>query len=154
MKKVKFLGIALALSANVFSQNINDQVEVLRDMAATERRALVADNLMLTEEESKIFWPMYDEFRNEAKKVGTRRIELIQEFANNYESMSNEKSVEIMNEYLSIESSYTKLKSTYKDKMIKSLNGKLVFRYFQIENKIDAVIAFGLASEIPLVMKQ
>ena len=39
MKKVKFLGIALALSANVFSQNINDQVEVLRDMAATERRA-------------------------------------------------------------------------------------------------------------------
>lgn len=136
------------------AQNTNDEIQVLRDMAATERRALVADNLMMNEEESKVFWPLYDEYRNEVKKLGTRKIENLQNFADNYEAMTDEKSLAIMNEYFSIESEYNKLRISYKEKFLKVLSAQLVFRYFQIENKIDALINVGLAQEVPLIIKK
>lgn len=149
------VSLSLILIAGLsLAQNTNDEIQLLRDMAATERRALVADNLMMNEEESKIFWPMYDEYRAEMKKIGTRKIETIENFAMNYENMTDEKAIEIMNEYFNIETSYAKLRSTYKDKMLKSLDPQLVFRFFQIENKIDALISLEVANEIPLIIKK
>ena len=154
MKKVittSFFALAFLLS---FAQSVNDQIEVLRDMAATERRALVAENLMLNEEESKIFWPLYDEYRAEARKLGTKEIEMIQKFADNYEKMSDETASEIMNEYFALVTEQNKLKSTYRKKMVKVMSPKLVLRYMQIENKIDAIIDYDLATAIPLTIKE
>lgn len=153
MKKILLSAAFSLLTLLSFAQNVNDDVEILRDMAAAERRALVAENLMLSEEESKIFWPMYDEYRGEVRKIGTARIEVVTKFADNYETMTDEIAKEIIDQYFTNEMNYNKVRTTYKNKMMKSLSPKLVFRFFQIENKIDAVIDFGMASEIPLIMK-
>ena len=153
MKKY-LLSVMLAFVATfTFAQSMSDQIEILRDMAATERRALVAENLMLSDEESKLFWPLYDEYRAEARKLGTKEIELIQKFADNYENMTDEAASDIMNDYFSIQTQQNKTKATYRNKMVKVLPAKLVLRYMQIENKIDALIDAELAMEIPLTMK-
>jgi len=153
MKNTVLSLLLIFISVISFAQNANDQIEVLRDMAATERRALVAENLMLNEDESKVFWPLYDDYRAEARKLGTKEIEMIQKFADNYETMTDENAAEIMNDYFSIVTQQNKLKATYRTKMIKVLSARLVLRYMQIENKIDAIIDYSLAAEIPLTMK-
>ena len=153
MKKILVSTLLIVISFISFAQNTNDQIEVLRDMAATERRALVAENMMLSEEESKIFWPIYDDYRAEARKLGTNNIEMIKKFADNYEKMTDETASEIMNDYFTLKTQQTKLKATYRTKLVKVLSAKLVLRYMQIENKIDAIIAYSLAAEIPLTMK-
>ena len=153
MKKI-LLTAAIALFTTLsFAQNTNDDIEVLRDMAAAERRALVAENLMLSEEESKLFWPMYDEYRAEVRKIGTARIEVVTKFAENYENMTDEVAKEIMDSFFTNEMNYNKVRTSYKNKMSKTLSPKLVFRFIQIENKIDALIDFEMATEIPLIMK-
>lgn len=153
MKKILISTLLIAISFISFAQNTNDQIEVLRDMAATERRALVAENMMLTEAESKIFWPLYDDYRAEARKLGTKDIEMIQKFAENYEKMTDETASEIMNDYFTLKTEQTKLQATYRTKMVKVLPAKLVLRYMQIENKINAIIGYSLAAEIPLTIK-
>ncbi len=153
MKKLILSAIFVAITAISFAQSVNDQIEVLRDMAATERRALVAENLMLNDEESKVFWPLYDEYRTEARKLGTKEIEMIQKFADNYETMTDEVATQIMNDYFDIVTRQNKLKAQYRTKMVKVLPAKLVLRYMQIENKIDAIIDYSLAAEIPLTLK-
>lgn len=154
MKKTILALIFIALNTISYAQNITDDLEVIRDLAATEYRALVAENMAMNEEESKVFWPIYDEYRAEVKKIGSRRIELLQKFADNYESMTDETARQLMNEFFQMQSDYTKLRITYKDKMLKSMNAQMVFRYFQIENKIDALISISLAQEVPLILKK
>ena len=153
MKKSLVSILLVLISIVSFAQNVNDQIEVLRDMAATERRALVAENMMLNEEESKIFWPLYDDYRAKARKLGTKEIAMIVKFADNYEKMTDETTTEIMNDYFSVVTAQSKLKATHRNKMVKVLSPKLVLRYMQIENKIDAIIDYSLAAEIPLTLK-
>ena len=109
-------------------------------------------NLELTDAESKAFWPVYDEYWVQMKKIGDREVVLIEDFAKhyNYESLTDEKAEEMLKELLSIMKDENKLKKKYVKKFMKVLPAKKVLRYYQIENKMDAVINFDLAATIPL----
>ena len=150
MKKIILAVFAISTISMSFAQNATDEVEILRDLAAAERKALVSENMMLTEAESTIFWPLYDAYRAEAKEIGTEGIKLIEKFAENYETMDDAKAVEIMDGYFKNEAEAVKIQNAHCMKMQKVLPGKLVLRYMQIENKMDAIINFGMAAEIPL----
>ena len=43
------------------------------------------------------------------------------------------------------------MRRTYVDELAKILPGRTVARFFQIENKIDAVIRYDVAATIPVV---
>ncbi len=52
---------------------------------------------------------------------------------------------------MSIEQAEAKLKGSYVPKLGKVLPVKKVARYLQIENKIRALVRYGLAAQVPLV---
>lgn len=154
MKKI-FHSLFILLATTVLNaQNVNSDIELTRDLAAAERKLIVSENMMLTDEESKIFWPIYDQYRADAREIGTEKITYVKDFADSYENMTDEKAAEIMSKYFTVEADYLALRSSYKDKMTAVLSAQLVFRFFQIDNKIDALINLGLASEIPLIIKK
>lgn len=154
MKKVLLAVFAVCTISMSYAQNATDEVEILRDLADAERKALVSENMMLTDEESKIFWPLYDAYRAEAREIGTEGIKIIEEFAENYETMDDAKAIQIMDSYFKNRAAATKVQNDHRLKMQKMLPGKLVMRYMQIENKMNAIINFGLAAEIPLTIKE
>jgi len=80
-----------------------------------------------------------------------RTVQLIKNYAQNYETMSDETAEKLLSEMLAIDKDHLKLKENFLPKFHKVLPAKLVARYYQIENKIDAVNTFGLAAQIPLV---
>lgn len=150
MKKL-ILSLTLALLAGVvFSQTENDYMEVQRAALKTEKKALVADAMQLTEEESTVFWPLYNEYSEKVYVINTKVYELIKKFANEYETLTDEQAIELWNDNMNIKKEAAKLEATYFKKFQKILSGKKVLRYFQTESKIDAIIAFELAAEIPL----
>jgi predicted restriction endonuclease len=134
------------------SQQARDGIEVTRAAIKAERRAIVSLNLELTNAESQAFWPVYDEYWVQMKKIGDREVLLIEDFAKNYkyESLSDEKAEEMIKEMLSIMKDENQLKRKYVKKFQKALPAKKVLRYYQIENKLDAMINIDLAATIPL----
>ena len=146
--------VALSFHApqEVGSQQARDGIEVTRAVIKAERREIVSLNLELTDAESKAFWPVYDEYWVQMKKIGDREVVLITDFAKhyNYESLTNEKAEETLKEFLSIMDDENKLKGKYVKRFMKVLPAKKVLRYYQIENKLETVINVELAATIPL----
>jgi hypothetical protein len=151
--------IALAIVAILFdavreasSQQARDGIEVTRAMIKAERKAIVSLNLELTNAESQAFWPVYDEYWVQMKKIGDREVVLMEDFAKHYkyETLTNEKAEEMLNELLSILAAENKLKRKYVKRFMKVLPAKKVLRYYQIENKLDTIINMDLAATIPL----
>jgi len=62
----------------------------LRQEAGQDRRNIVRANMLLTETESARFWPLYDEYRAERRKIGDRRVRLITDFLAQEHSMSED----------------------------------------------------------------
>jgi hypothetical protein len=161
-----FLAIALvlgllmsapaAVSAQAFSEQVSrkvtDDLNLTREVIQIKRKAIVAMNMGLTDYESKAFWPVYDEYWAEMKKLGDREVALISDFAKNYvyESMTNQKAKEMQQEWMSIKKHTVKLQEKYAKRFSKVLPEKKVLRYFQIENKLDLIIDSELSAQIPL----
>lgn len=144
------------VSAQAFSEQVSQQVkedlDLTRAVIQLKRKAIVAMNLGLTDYEGQAFWPVYEEYWAEMKKLGDRDVALIGNFAKNYvyESLTNQKADEMLKEWFSIKKQEVKLKEKYVKKFKKVLPEKKVLRYFQIENKLDLIIDSEVSAQIPL----
>jgi hypothetical protein len=59
--------------------------------------------------------------------------------------------MELIEEYLSVEEDRAKIRRRYLPEIAKVLPGRKVARFYQIENKIDVVLRYELAAEIPVI---
>ena len=127
------------------------QMEAARKLMRTERRLVHATELDLTSEESKAFWPIYMEYAAERRTVGDRKVSLIAEYGENFENISDEFANRALAEALDIESDSLKIQKKYLKDFKRALPISKVVRFYQIESKLDAVVDFQLASQIPLM---
>jgi hypothetical protein len=154
------LGVSFAVAltaALVFAQGSykehKQQIELTRWAVQSERKAAVTDNLQLTEQESKVFWPLYDEYRAAMGKVGERTTKLITDYADAYtnNNLSDDQALQMVSDYLSIETDKLKVKKRYVKRFEAVLPPKKLARFFQIDNKMDAYVNAAIAKNVPLV---
>ncbi len=144
------IGMMMVMNS-AFSQSFDDYMEVVRDILNTEKKAVVAETMTLSEAETGPFWALYNEYNSELYKVHTERVNIIKDFAANYESMTDEKADALVNRSLAYQTKLLKLNKIYYKKFKKILPATKAALYFQIENKINDLVNAELATEIPLV---
>jgi Spy/CpxP family protein refolding chaperone len=147
------LTLTLTLAATAAQPGDADKANlgILVDTIRANRKALVAANLKLTDEEAARFWPLYDKYQAELNAVQDRAVKVIQDYTASFQNLSNEQAMKLADEWLSAEGDRVKVRRTYLDEFAKVIPGKKVVRFYQIENKMDAVIRYELASVIPVV---
>ena len=126
-------------------------MEILREKIQADKKLVVAANMDLTEAEAKAFWPVYQEFQAKLTKINERLLKLIVNYAENYKSMTNDIAQKLMKESITVEKERVALKELYLPKFQKAVSAMKAARYFQIENKIQAIVQYELAESIPLV---
>ena len=146
------LGMVMAMVIPAISQEKpSDNMQIVREKVRADKKLLVAENMQLTEAEAKAFWPVYDQYQDELFLLRARTVKLINDFAEAYERMTNEKAKKLMDEFITIENLGPKLRQAYLPKFRKVLPEVKVVRYYQIENKIQAALFYELAANIPLM---
>ena len=127
------------------------EIELSRKVIETERQAIIEANMGLTSDEAAAFWPLFREYRHAIAQVGDRSIELIKQYAQNWEDLSDEQGEAMLDEFMDIQKSELAIRRKFVPRFRKILPTKKVTRYFQLENKLDAIIDYDLAEQIPLV---
>lgn len=152
-----FIGIVLAVTLIGFvgsalaQDKAADNMEIVKEKIQTDKKLFIATNMQLTESEAKAFWPVYEAYQTELSSLRDREIKLIEEFAANYGTMSDDVAKNLLDESMSIDSDHLKLRQSYLPKFRGVLPDTKVARYYQLENKIDAVLEYELARRIPLI---
>jgi hypothetical protein len=129
-----------------------DTMEMLREKLRADKKLIVAEAMHLTEAEAAAFWPVYENYQKDLTALNNRSMKLIKDYAGSYGSMTDPAAKGIVDSFLAIEKDRIQLMQTYAPKLRKVLPEVKVARYYQIENKIRAVVNYELASEIPLAM--
>jgi hypothetical protein len=128
-----------------------DDMAIVKDAIKANKKLFVSENMQLTEAEAKAFWPVYEKYQDGLEELVDRSINLIENYAENYQTMNDDKAEKLIEEYLDIEGDYVELRKSYLPKFMKVLPAKKVARYYQLENKIDAAGNYELAKEIPII---
>ena len=151
MRKLLVAVAIVAFGITGFSQQMNDYLEVRRAALKTEKKALIAEVMELSQEESEPFWALYNEFQQKLYVVNTEYLKIVNEFADNYDTMTEEMSKDIMTRMFAYESDILKLKKGYHTKFMKILSAQKTLMYFQAENKISNLVKYEIAQMIPLL---
>jgi hypothetical protein len=128
-----------------------DTMEALKGALKADKKAFIEQYMQLTQAEAKEFWPYYNSYQFDLQKINDRLIKLIDDYAKNYKNLSDQDATKMVDEYLSIERDQLKLKELYFRTLRKTLPVKKVARFLQLENKINAIVRFELAANIPMV---
>jgi hypothetical protein len=154
---MRFGPLAIALLVTAFTPLVQAQdmglasdEQILIKQVNTDKKAVYASNLGLTEEESAKFWPVYDEYEAKVKPLQDRLMANINTFAEKYDTLTEADAAAILKEKMAIEKEREALKQTYTKKIAKVLPAKKALRYAQLETRIQILIARNLYGLLPL----
>jgi hypothetical protein len=157
--KIVSLAAALAVTALPvvsFAQDVPaapsvkaDEQIILRQVM-TDKRAVYAQNLQLTEAESRAFWPIYDEYEIKAKKLNDEFLKLVDDYAAKFGSITDEDAAAMLKTKMRIEKEREDLKQAYTKKVAKALPPVKALRYAQIETRLDNMLRREVYGMIPL----
>ena len=132
----------------------NTAFEVQHDIREAERRAIVASNLRLSEDESTKFWPIYDAYRNKVKDQEKAGFGLLQRIAKTFGNVPQDEAVAMVTQALDIESTVQNIRNEHLLELQNIIEGTKLFRYFQIDARLNAIFKFQLTKKIPLLPVQ
>jgi len=144
------IAAAMLMPFAVQAQQERDMIEVLRAQVNTDRQAVVALNMELSEKQSEAFWPIYRKYHQDRDGLMDQRVKLLIEFRDNQVGMTAEQAKQILDDALKLEKDINKLKHKYVSDFEEVLGPRHTLRYYQIENKLDTIINYELASVVPL----
>ena len=128
-----------------------NNMQLVVEKIRADKKLFIAENMQFTETEANAFWSVYEQYQDELFLLRARTMKLINDYAEVYEKMTNDTAKSLLDELMTIESLGPKLRQTYLPKFRDVLPDVKVVRYFQIENKINAVLTYELAAKIPLI---
>jgi len=143
---------AAVSDAGAQSNNVRDQdIEMLRADLRSQRKQIIALNMTLTADEATKFWPIFDQYRQEAIKPNDERWALIKEYAANYNTMTDAQAQDYIKRSTAVEQQLLALRMKYVPVLEKVISPKKTALWYQIDRRIDLLINLQLSTLIPMV---
>lgn len=122
-----------------------------REQVQADRKAVIGKAMQLSSTQTEQFWALYDKYSAERKKNNDFWQKIVLEYAKHYPQVPDDVANRIMDDWLKIENQDVKLKKKYVRKFKSILTPQQLVRYFQTENKLDALFNSRVAEQIPLM---
>ena len=130
---------------------VEQEIKLLRQDLRMEKKKIVAANMELSEAEALKFWPVYDAYTLETIKLNDTLQGLVKEYAQNYETLTDQKAASLTKRTLDLDAAATKLRSKYVPLFNKAVSAKKTARFMQIDRRLGLLVNIQVASALPLV---
>jgi hypothetical protein len=131
--------------------NLRAFVELARSDLKTQKALVIAENLPMTEAEAAEFWPLHRDYEAELSKLNDQKFALIERYAHNYQTMTDQEATELAQNTFNLEAKKTDLKRKYFKKFSKVMPATKAARFFQLENQINLALDLQVAASLPLI---
>jgi len=154
--KIALVAVALAaiavpvMSHAQATQSVKTDEQILYKQVMTDKRAVFAQNLQLTDSESRAFWPIYDEYEAKVKKVDDQFIALVDDYAAKFGTITDADATAMLKKKMDLEKEREALKQTYTKKVAKALPPIKALRYAQVETRVNNAIRNDVYTLIPI----
>jgi len=141
-----------AQTADVTAKPLTDSdIQLLRSDLQAGKNQIITATMQFTDAESAAFWPIYRDFARDQQVIGDERVQLIKDYAANYDSMDDNKAKDMVQRMINVEDKTLNLREDYWPKFMKALGAKRAAKFYQVDNRIGLLINLQLTSAIPLI---
>jgi hypothetical protein len=151
MKKISLFIVSVFVTLFSFSQSNTEEIDLIQSLYGMEKKAIVEEFVQPKTDNRVPFWEVYDAYEMERKELGKERINLVEEFANSYETMTNEQAEAWMAKVITLGNKRDKLLVSYYKKVKKVTSPIVAMRFYQLEAYLLTAIRYEILDVIPFV---
>ncbi|ANE49222.1 hypothetical protein [Flavisolibacter tropicus] len=151
MKKILLVTIISLLAAPLSMLHAQDDIQKVQEAWGKDKKELVRIGMDLSSADSAKFWPLYDKYETERRKISREWILALGDYADNYTSMTNAKADELINKLFKVDAGISKLLQQYYGKVKSALNAMQAAKFVHIESYINTTIRSKMQESLPLI---
>jgi hypothetical protein len=140
-----------AAAAAMPTSTTDQDIELLRADIRSKRKQVVAANMSLTADEATRFWPLFDQYTAEVRKINDRRWAMMKDYAEHYHTMTDAQAKDHMEKSAAIDAELIALRMQYVPQFDALVAPQKVVQFYQIDRRLDLLMNLQLASLIPVV---
>jgi hypothetical protein len=131
---------------------VNDKdVALLRQDLRAKAKQLITKNMQLTDNEAAAFWPLYQQYAAEVRKVNDTRFGLIKEYAQIYQTMTTEQADSMVKLLAEADQTIISLRMQYLPRFEQVLPGTKAALFMQLDRRLDNLANVQMASQLPAI---
>jgi hypothetical protein len=154
MKKYIFTIAALFMALLINAQSNNEEVDLMQAALGMQKKAVVADFVKPSGSQKDAFWKLYDEYETKRKDLGKQRIELLKQYADQYNNMTSEQADVWTKKVIELQVKTDDLIVTYYNKVKAISDGIVATQFYQIEGYILTAIRMQILHNVPFLDKK
>ncbi len=133
------------------SMSIDTYLELLKVDLKGKKIMLISDAIKFTPEEEKNFWPLYNKYDAEMGKIFNEELNIIKEYAENYDKMTDKVAENLLNRSLKLEKKGVEVKEEYFKKFKKILPTVKAVKFFQVDRRIQMLVELQIMANVPVL---
>jgi hypothetical protein len=150
--KQLFLVAAIAFSLTGFAQSTaKEDVDIIQSVFGKSKKELVATYMQLTGTQADAFWKTYHEYESERKILSQQRIQLIDTYAKQFQTLTDETADKLATATLKNNLDYEKLHAKYYEKSKKSIGALNAAKFIQAEIYLQVTVRSAVQDAIPFI---
>ena len=154
MKKHILIIAALFLASFAYTQSNKEEVDLMQAAFGMDKKTVVADFVKPSPAQKDAFWKLYDEYETQRKELGKQRIELLKQYANQYQTMTSEQADAWTKKVIDLQKKTDNLIVTYYGKVKAVTDGIVATQFYQIEGYILTAIRMQVLENVPFLEKK
>jgi hypothetical protein len=141
--------VTLAQTSDVSATDTD--IQLLRSDVQSAKNDIIAHTMQFTDAESTAFWPVYRDYARDQQVIGDKRVQLIKDYAQSYDTLDDAKAKDLVQRMNNIEGETLKLRENYWPRFEKALGAKRAAKFYQVDNRLSLLVNTQLGSQIPLI---
>jgi Spy/CpxP family protein refolding chaperone len=150
LRTLFFALLAFAVCPAQAQNSIEENAAIMRAVQSTDAKRLIAQNLKLTDAQSRAFWPVYDRYEAQRVKVDDRLDAVLLDYKLSCEQLCDEKAGQLINEWMSARHDLDELRQKYVPEFGAVIPPTKVLRLYQLESLREAVLRVDRFKKVPL----
>ncbi|MEN8800194.1 MAG: hypothetical protein ABF293_13140 [Flavobacteriaceae bacterium] len=151
IRPILLLAAILLALTTTNAQSAEEEIDLMQSVFGMEKKEMYSNFITAKGPVAANFWGLYDEYEAKRKALGKKRISLLKEYADNYDTHSPEKLDGMMNAMIKQKSSLDKLMNQYYKKIRSSAGSKAAAQFLQMETFILAATRVTIMENIPFI---
>ncbi|MTH16102.1 hypothetical protein [Flavobacterium sp. LC2016-01] len=151
MKKIILFALIIFSGQSFAQSTLKEDVEVIQSIYGKSKADLVRQYMNLSEPQATEFQKIYDEYEVSRKALGQQKVQIINDYGNNYATLDDTKAAALTEASLKNVTDYDKLLTKTYGKVKKVIGGRNAAKFVQLEQYLQVTIRGEIQNSIPFI---
>lgn len=150
-KSFTLITLCILTSFATFAQQDTDNTDFFKTLFGVEKIEIVKDFIKVDKANEAAFWAIYKEYELDRKELRSERLDLINDYAENYSDLSDDKIADLTKRSFKQNKASSKNIEKYFKKLKKAGGIRAAAQFLQIENYFQSLSKATVYENIPFI---